>query len=45
MKKETKQTFKVPYNKETEKRKSIDESKEIAKLRGIKNKGKLKKKV
>ena len=44
VKKESKKTFKATYNEETLKRKSIDESKEIAKLRGIKNSGKLKKK-
>ena len=43
MKKEPKKTFKAPYNDETLKRKSIEELKEIAKLRGIKNRGKLKK--
>ena len=46
MKKEPKKTFKAPNiseNEETLKRKSIDELKEIAKLRGIKNRGKLKK--
>ena len=42
-KKEPKKTFKAPYNDETLKRKSIEELKEIAKLRGIKNRGKLKK--
>ena len=45
MKKEPKKTLKASYNEETQKRKSIDELKEIAKLRGMKNKGKLKKKV
>ena len=46
MKKEPKKTFEAPNiseNEETLKRKSIDELKEIAKLRGIKNRGKLKK--
>ena len=43
MKKEPRKTAKVVYNEETLKRKSIDELKEIAKLRGIKNRGKLKK--
>ena len=43
MKKEPKKTAKVSYHEETLKRKSIDELKEIAKLRGIKNRGKLKK--
>ena len=43
MKKEPKKTAKVSYNEETRERKSIDELKEIAKLRGIKNRGKLKK--
>ena len=46
MKKEPKKTFKAPNileSEETLKRKSIDELKEIAKLRGIKNRGKLKK--
>ena len=45
MKKEPRKTAKVVYNEEMLKRKSIDELKEIAKLRGIKNKGKLKKKA
>ena len=43
MKKEPRKTAKVVYNEEHLKRKSIDELKEIAKLRGIKNRGKLKK--
>ena len=43
VKKEPKKTAKVSYHEETLKRKSIDELKEIAKLRGIKNRGKLKK--
>ena len=43
MKKEPRKTAKVVYNEEMLKRKSIDELKEIAKLRGIKNRGKLKK--
>ena len=43
VKKEPRKTAKVVYNKETLKRKSINESKEIAQLRGIKNRGKLKK--
>ena len=43
MKKEPKKTAKVSYNEETRERKLIDELKEIAKLRGIKNRGKLKK--
>ena len=46
VKKEPKKTFKAPNileSEETLKRKSIDELKEIAKLRGIKNRGKLKK--
>ena len=43
MKKEPKKTAKVSYHEETLKRKSIDELKEIAKLREIKNRGKLKK--
>ena len=43
VKKEPKKTFKASYNEETLKRKSIEELKEIAKLRGIKNRGKLKK--
>ena len=42
MKKEPRKTPKVVYNEKTLKRKSIDELKEIAKLRGIKNRGKLK---
>ena len=42
VKKEPKKTFKASYNEETLKRKSIEELKEIAKLRGIKNRGKLK---
>ena len=37
MKKEPTTTAKVVYNEETLKRKSIDELKEIAKLRRIKN--------
>ena len=41
-KKEPRKTAKVVYNEETLKRKSIDELKEIARLRGIKNRGKLK---
>ena len=36
VKKEPKKTFKASYNEETLKRKSIEELKEIAKLRGIK---------
>ena len=40
-KKEPRKTAKVVYNEETLKRKSIDELKEIAKLKGIKNRGKL----
>ena len=43
MKKNPKKTVKVGYNEETLKRKSIDELKETAKLRGIKNRGKIKK--
>ena len=43
MKKEPRKTAKVVYNEEHLKRKSIDELKQIAKLRGIKNRGKLKK--
>ena len=50
VKKEPKKAFKAPntlenevYNEENLKRKSIDELKEIAKLRRIKNRGKLKK--
>ena len=43
VKKEPKKTAEVSYHEETLKRKSIDELKEIAKLRGIKNRGKLKK--
>ena len=43
VKKEPKKTAKVSHHEETLKRKSIDELKEIAKLRGIKNRGKLKK--
>ena len=46
VKKEPKKTFKAPNileSEETLKRKSMDELKEIAKLRGIKNRGKLKK--
>ena len=42
VKKEPRKTPKVVYNEKTLKRKSIDELKEIAKLRGIKNRGKLK---
>ena len=45
VKKEPRKTAKVVYNEEMLKRKSTDELKEIAKLRGIKNKGKLKKKA
>ena len=37
VKKEPRKTVKVVYNEEMLKRKSIDELKEIAKLRGIKN--------
>ena len=44
VKKEQKKPAKVVCNEETLKRKSIDELKEIAKLREIKNRGKLKKK-
>ena len=43
VKKEPKKTDNEVYNKEKLKRKSIDELKEIAKLRRIKNRGKLKK--
>ena len=43
VKKEPKKTAKVSYHEETLRRKSKDELKEIAKLRGIKNRGKLKK--
>ena len=43
MKKEPRKTDKVVYNEEMLKRKSIDELKEIAKLRAIKNRSKLKK--
>ena len=43
VKKEQKKPAKVVYNEETMKRKSIDELKGIAKLKGIKNRGKLKK--
>ena len=43
MKKEPRKTAKVVYNEEMLKRKSIDELKEIAKLGGIKSRGKLKK--
>ena len=43
VKKEPRKTAKVVYNEEHLKRKSIDELKQIAKLRGIKNRGKLKK--
>ena len=43
MKKGTSKTAKVAYNEEILKRKSIDELKEIAKLRRIKNSGKFKK--
>ena len=42
VKKEPRKTAKVVYKEETRKRKSIDELKEISKLRGIKNWGKLK---
>ena len=42
MKKEPRKTAKLVYNEETLRRKSIDELKETDKLRGIKNKGKLK---
>ena len=45
MKKEPRKTAKVVYNEEMLKRKSIDELKEIAKLRGIKKRGKLKKRL
>ena len=45
VKKEPRKTAKVIYNEEILKRKSIDELKEIAKLRGIKNRSKLKKKA
>ena len=44
MKKGSRQIAKVVYNEEIMKRKSIDELKEVAKLRRIKNSGKLKKK-
>ena len=43
VKKEPKKTVKVGYNEEALKRKSIDELKETAKLRRIKNRGKIKK--
>ena len=43
VKKQPKKTDNELYNEENLKRKSIDELKEIAKLRGIKNRGKLKK--
>ena len=43
VKKKPRKTTKVVYNEETLKRRSIDELKEIAKLRGIKNRSKLKK--
>ena len=43
MKKSPKKTDNEVYNEEKLKRKSIDELKEIAKLRRIKNMGKLKK--
>ena len=43
MKKGSRQIAKVVYNEEIMKRKSIDELKEVAKLRRIKNSGKLKK--
>ena len=43
MKKGPRKTAKVGYNEEMLKRKSIDELKEIAKLRRITNRGKLKK--
>ena len=45
VKKGPRKTAKVVYNEEMLKRKSIDELKEIPKLRKIKNRGKLKKKV
>ena len=45
VKKEPKKTDNEVYNEEKLKRKSIDELKEIAKLRRIKNRGKLKKEV
>ena len=43
VKKEPKKTDNIVYNEEVLKRKPIDELKEIAKLRRIKNRGKLKK--
>ena len=43
VKKQPKKTDNVVYNEEVLKGKSIDELKEIAKLRRIKNRGKLKK--
>ena len=43
VKKKPRKTTKVVYNQEMLKRRSIDELKEIAKLRGIKNRSKLKK--
>ena len=43
MKKGSRQIAKVVYNEEIMKRKSIDELKDVAKLRRIKNSGKLKK--
>ena len=42
-KKEPKKPAKVVYNEETMKRKSIDELKDIGKLKGSKNRGKVKK--
>ena len=45
IKKEPKKTDDEVYNEEKLKRKSVDKLKEIAKLRRIKNSGKLKKKV
>ena len=43
VKKKPRKTTKVVYNEEMLERRSIDELKEIAKLRGIKNRSKLKK--